>query len=376
MAKNFGVPVFPKGVVESLLLYTLSGFLFLSWLLGERRKTLLTVAYFVTFQIVGLAFIFKDPLVVPRILIPVLLTYLSLFLFKSPEEFLRERERRKMELLKKDLELLKERLNLYRKQLEEVERNHELLLEEKRKLEELYRSTHSEELKRLLEQKEEALKNAEERIEELSKRIETLKENNRDLWKLLEESFEDSKPQKGKDELRRLRRERKKLLKKVSELEELLKEYEMSNELLSLEKEGLKKRVEELEVKVRQLEEMLRRKTAELERFTELYDRDLGSYLNLLLEKVYLTPTALADFVSLSERVRKNFVKYLKRLESLDPSSARFESLETSKGNVFKDRFSGGRVYLTTQNGKFVIEGILEGEDSKRKDRFIRERFS
>ena len=376
VAQTFNVPVFPKSVVELLLLYTLSGFLFLSWLLGERKKSLLVTAYLVTFQIVGLAFIFKDPFVVPRILIPVLLTYLSLFLFQSPEEFQKLAEKQKMEALKKDLNLLMERLDFYKKQLQEVEENYKKLLEEKQKLEELYNSEASTELEELLNEKERALKEAEEKIKTLNQKIEQLKENNRELWKLLEESMEEEEPTKGKEELRRLRKERKKLLKRVRELEGLLNDVKMTNELLTLENEELKKRIKELEKKVKELEESLSRKKAELERFVDLYERDLGAYINLLLERVYLTPSALADFAGLSQKVRKNFVKYLKKLERLNPSEVRFESLETSKGNIFKDRFSGGRVYLTIRDGKFVIEGILEGEDSKKKDRFIRERFA
>ncbi|HIC09416.1 MAG TPA: hypothetical protein EYO62_05140 [Aquificales bacterium] len=243
-------------------------------------------------------------------------------------------------------------------------------------MEELYNSEHSAELEELLNEKEKALKEAEKKIRELNQKIEQLKENNRELWKLLEESMDEEEPSKGRDELRRLRRERKKLLKRIRELEELLKDVKMANELLTLENEELKKRVKELEKKVEELGESLNRKKAELERFVDLYERDLGSYINLLLEKVYLTPSALADFASLSPKVRKSFVKYLKKLERLNPSEVRFESLETSKGNVFKDRFSGGRVYLTVKDGRFVIEGILEGEDSKKKDRFIRERFA
>ncbi len=376
IAKTFDIPVFPKSIVELLLLYTLSGFLFLSWFLGERKKSLLVTAYLVTFQIVGLAFVFKDPFVVPRILIPVLLTYLSLFLFQSPEEFLKLMERQKVEALEKDLNLLRERLDFYRKQLQEVEENYRKLLEEKERLEELYNSEHSAELEELLNEKERTLKEAKKKIKDLNQKIEQLKENNRELWKLLEESMEEEGSSKGRDELRRLRRERKKLLKRIRELEELLKDVKMANELLTLENEELKKHVKELEKKVEELGESLNRKKAELERFVDLYERDLGSYISLLLEKVYLTPSALADFASLSPKVRKSFVKYLKKLERLNPSEVRFESLETSKGNVFKDRFSGGRVYLTLKDEKFIIEGILEGEDSKKKDRFIRERFA
>ena len=364
------LPVYPKGVLEELFLYTFVGFLFLSWLLGERKKTLLTFAYFVTFQIVGLAYILHDPLVVPRVLVPTLLVYLSLFLFESPEEYIRKREKEKLESLKRELEY-------YKTRQEELQQEYHRLEEEKLKLQEAYKSAPSKELEELLFQKEEELKRAFDRIEELKGKLERLKENNRELWQLLEESMEqtDGSTPRGKEELKTLRRERRKLLKRVEKLENLLDEMKINNELLRLENRELKKRLEELSTKLEETERKLELKQSELERFLDLYERDLGSYLNLLLERVELTPAALADLVSLSEGAKRSFIKHLRKFERLDPEAVRAESLETAKGRIFKERFSGGRIYFTTRGGKFVVEGILEGEDKKSKDRFIRERF-
>ena len=193
------LPVYPEGVLEELFLYTFVGFLFLSWLLGERKKTLLTFAYFVTFQIVGLAYILHDPFAVPRVLVPTLLVYLSLFLFESPEEYIRKREKEKLESLKRELEY-------YKTRQEELQQEYHRLEEEKLKLQEAYKSAPSKELEELLFQKEEELKRALDRIEELKVKLERLKENNRELWQLLEESMEqtDLSPPRGKEELKTL----------------------------------------------------------------------------------------------------------------------------------------------------------------------------
>lgn len=374
--KYFSAPVYPKCLLESLFLYSFAGFLFLSWLLGERKKTLLVFAYFVTFQIIGLAVILKDPWVIPRVLIPTLLTYLSLFLFKSPEEFKREKQKLQMESLKREVTLLSEKLALYKEHLEQLKASYKLLEEEKRQLEELYKSTQSEELKRLLEQKEEELKKSKKQIEELIQRIGNLKENNRELWQLLEESMREDTSQRWKEELRKLRKERKKLLKRVSELENVIQNLKEEKELLLLENRDLTEKLEGLEEKIVNLKEELEERGNRLKDLEKILQKGVLDYLSLLLDRVELKPPALEDFEKLSSRAKESFIKYLKKLDRMEPSTAKFESLESPNKVIFKDRFSGGRVYLTVKDGKFMVEGILEGEDEKTKDRFIRKRFS
>lgn len=374
--KSFFAPIYPKSLLESLFLYSFAGFLFLSWLLGERKKTLLVFAYFITFQIIGLAIILRDPWVIPRILIPTLLTYLSLFLFKSPEEFKREKQMIQMEKLKREVILLNEKLALYKEHLEQLKAGYKLLKEEKRHLEELYNSTKSEELKRLLEQKEEELKKSKKQIEELTKKIENLKENNRELWQLLEVYAQEDTPKRGKEELKKLRKERKKLLKQISDLEKLIKNLKEEKELLLLENKDLTDKLSKSEKEIASLKEEIGEKENRLKDLERTLQKGVLDYLLLLLDRVELKPTALEDFENLSNRTKESFIKYLKKLERMKPSTTKFESLESPNKVIFKDRFSGGRVYLTLKDGKFVIEGILEGEDEKTKDRFIRKRFS
>ncbi len=373
---HLSTPVYPKCLLEALFLYSFAGFLFLSWLLGERRKNLLVFAYFVTFQIIGLALVLKDPWVIPRVLIPTLLTYLSLFLFKSPEEFEREKQKQLMENLKRKVNLLNEKLTFYKEQLLQLEENYRLLETEKKQIEELYNSTHSEKLKRLLEQKEEELAKSRKQIEELTEKIANLQKNNRELWQLLEESADDNIPQKSREELRRLRKERKKLIKRLARLEEDFKNLEEEKIKLETEKESVEEELNKLKSKFETLKGVAEERMKRIKELETLLDRGIVDYLNLLLERVEFTPRALADFESLSETVKESFLKYLKKLDKMEPSTAKFESLESPNRVVFKDRFSGGRVYFTVRDGKFVIEGVLEGEDEKTKARFIRERFS
>lgn len=376
LENKFGAPVFPRCFLEALFLFSFATFLFLSWLLGERERTLLVFAYFVTFQIIGLAVVLGDPWVIPRVLIPTLLTYLTLFLFKSPEEFKREKQRREMEILRKKVDRLKERLSSYREQLEEFERRYRFLEEEKRKLEEVYKSTHSEELKKLLDQKERELLIARQHIEELTRKIANLKENNKELWQLLEESLEEEQPKGLREEVRKLRKERKKLIKRLTELENFVRDLEREKREIETEKESVEEELNKLKSKLETLKGVAEERKKRIKELETLLDRGIVDYLNLLLERVEFTPRALADFESLSENVKESFLKYLKKLDKMEPSTAKFESLESPNRVVFKDRFSGGRVYFTVRDGKFVIEGVLEGEDEKTKARFIRERFS
>jgi len=333
-------------------------------------------SYFATFQILGLAFVLKDPFVVTRILTPLLVSYTVLFLFKSPEEFAREVERRRLEALKKRIDALTQKIGLYRERLEELKRSYSQLLEEKKKLEELYSTNRSEELRTLLDQKEDELKEAKKRIEELSGKLSRLKENNKELWQLLEELSKEEDNFRGREELKKLRRERKKLVKLVGELEEKVQRLEEEKAILQLQKEELEEKGRLLEDKIGSLLEDLKVKEELYRRCEKGLKKQLGDYINLLWEKIEFTPQAVADFSHLSEGVKKNLFKYLRRLDRENPSSLRFGSLATPEENIFKGRFSGGRVYFTVEDGKYLIRGILEGEDDKTKDRFIRKRFS
>jgi hypothetical protein len=377
LSRFYGLPVFPQTEVEKLLLITFVGFLFLSWLFGERGRSFLVFSYFGTFLIIGLALVTKQYILIPRVLTPVLFTYLSLLLFKSPEEIQREREKREKELLQERLNVLREKINFYKEELKKFENEYQNLLEEKEKLEKLYGELKVEELKKLLEEREKQLEEYEKKIEETERKLQKLKENNRELWQLLESSLEDDTfSDKKRKEIARLRRELKNLKKELKKAKEELEECKDTKELLTLENNELRKKTEEVSKQLEEFKEKYRLKAEELNKCMNLYEKDIGYYLSLLLDKVVLTPLALSDLNTLSENVKRNFVKYLKKLENIDLQSAKFETLTLGKEKIYKDRFSGGRVYFSIKGGKVYIKGILEGEDDKKKDLFIRQRFT
>ena len=377
LSRFYGLPLFPTTEVEELLLVTFVGFLFLSWLFGERKRSFLVFSYFGTFLIIGLSLISRDYLLLPRVLTPVLFTYLSLLLFKSPEELKREREKREKQLLEERLSVLKEKVEFYREELQKFENEYQKLLEEKENLEKLYGELKVEELKRLLEEREKQLEDYERKIRETEEKLEQLRQNNRELWELLEHSLgEDSSDGKKRKEIARLRREVRSLKKEVQRVKKALQECEDSKELTVLENEELKKRLEETEKAYEDLKEKYELKKEELNKCMNLYEKDLGYYLQLLLDKVVLTPMALSDLNNLSKGVKQSFIKYLKKLENIDPQVGKFETITIGKEKIFKDRFSGGRVYFTIEGGKIHVKGILEGEDDKKKDLFIRQRFT
>jgi len=376
VGKTYGLPVYPKTEYETTLVYALAGFVVVSWLLGERKRFFLVIAYFVTFQILIFALVSGDYALIPRTLTPLLFTYLPLFLFKSPAEFHKELvERRQREILK-ELERSKSLLEDYQKRLNRLREEYSALSEEKAELEKLLRESKAENLERLVKQKEDKLREYERRIEELEKTLGKIKENNRQLWELLEEStLEGGDEKKLRRQLAQTRKELKKSKKELLECREKLKnlreELRRSGELLEeLEKESDLCR-EERQKLLRKLEV----KENELRKLAALLDRELVEFLNLLFERIRFSPRALVDFAELDPQSQKHLLKFLRKLERA-PEGAFLEPLELAKGKVYKARFSGGRVYLTREGEYFVVEGILKGEDSKAKDRFIRERFT
>ncbi len=376
VSKNYGFPVYPSNPLEVLLVYTFTGFVLLGWLLGERKKFFLVVAYFVTFQILGLAIITEDPFAVSRILSPIFFTYLPLFLFKSPTEFHREVIERHQKTLLKELEHSRQKLEEYENLLKDLNEEYRRLLKEKEELESLLKETDLKELRKLVEEKENLLKDYKRKIQNLEEKLEKLRENNRQLWELLEETTYETYDQKS---LRaKLTETRRELRHKKRELDNCLKDLQKSKEEIRLLEEELERAERNLNGCLEERETLkgkLETKTKEFEKLLSAYEKDLGTYLNFLFEKLSFSPKALVDLSELSDNVKQNLFKFLRRFDQ-NPDGVRMETLETSKEKIYRARFSGGRLYLTKKGNKWEIVGILEGEDEKSKDRFIRERFS
>ncbi len=372
LSRSLGWEVFPKGRNEQLLLFVFESAIFLSWFLGERSKTLLVFAYVFTFLIFGFAYIEKDVYLIARLLTPTFLIFLTLFLYKSPTEFLtEEREKRYRRILDR-LENLQNRIGFYKARLGELQRELEKVNEEKRKLEESYSKNHIEELYSLIKHQEELKGIYENKIAELTKKLEKLQKSNRELWQLLEE-ISNEEPKNPKEEVRRLRKERKKLTKELLSLKSELQELKEENELLKEELENSELLRERLKGELKELERKLSELQKENEKLKKVLEKGFLNILNRFFENVEFSPEAVKDFEELTEREKRQVVSLLRKLERISPENYKGEKTEV--GGVFKERFSGGRVYFSVENGKFVIKGILKGEDPKAKDTFIRKRF-
>ncbi len=374
--KNYHLPIYPDRGFEIILVYTLIGFVILGWLLGERKRFFLVVSYFVTFQIVGLALIEREWEVIPRVLTPVFFAYLTLFLFKSPAEFSIEEAKRKRKAIVKELSLTKQQLKDYQLLLNELKIQYENTLKEKEKLEKLLKEEPVDEIKKLLKEKENLLSEYRSKIENLNRTVEKLKTNNQQLWELLEEiSTEKGSDKKVKEKLREVRKELKICQKEKGKIEEELKECKSYSLLLEEENKNLGSEVENLKENLQRCLKENKELYKDLEKYRELLQKDWSKYLNLLLERFKFTPEALKDLKTLRGETLEALFKYLKRVDR-NPELLKLEKLEVAKGDIFRARFHGGRLFLKRTENGIEIVGILQGEDEKTKDRFIRERFS
>jgi mRNA-degrading endonuclease RelE of RelBE toxin-antitoxin system/prefoldin subunit 5 len=373
LSRNLGWKVFPENRNEELLLFVFESATFLAWLLGERTKTLLIFAYVFTFLILGFAYFERDIYMVARLLTPTFLAVLTFFLYKSPTEFLIEKREKKYNRILEQLRNLQNQISFYKARLKELQKELENVNIEKRKLEEKYSQNRLEELEELIKHQEELKREYETKIGELKKKLETLQKNNRELWQLLEELSQEE-PKNPKEEVRKLRKERKKLTKELLALQSEIKELREENELLKVEMERIERERDSLKEKLNKLETELSNLQKENEKLGKILEKSVLNLLNRFFERVEFSTEAVKDFENLPEKDKLQVISLLRKLEKIGPENYKGEKTEV--GGVFKERFSGGRIYFSVENGKFVIKGILKGEDSKSKATFIRKRFS
>jgi len=173
---------------------------------------------------------------------------------------------------------------------------------------------------------------------------------------------------KGDRELSKLRNEKKRLMKELLALEELLEESSKESLRLNEERENLRHQVEELQRELSltqlRLEEYERTKCTKKELYQEMLD--------LVLDRIEWEGQALEEFVQLDHQTKREFLKELMLLNMKELG----EVFETIKGvkNTFKLKPKGGRIYFTYGKEKtWRILGVLDEEDQKHKERFIRE---
>jgi len=367
------VRLYPSSLSEKLHLTFFLSALYVAWLFGERLRTVAWIGLLFVFNVLLQATVEQRFSLVLEQMPAFLITLLVIKLFESPVEkrwrqFQEEKHRLEEELSKNQKELM-EALKTKRLHQELVEK----LTKEKFELEKrIERLTEEEtaEKERLLKEKEDIVKRLnsfKEILKGYEERIERLTEANRRLFEMLELQQERT-TDKGGRELSKLRNEKKRLMKELLALEELLEETSKENLRLNEERENLRHQVEELQRQLSltqlRLEESERIKNTKKELYQEM--------LELVFDRIEWEDQALEGFVQLDHQRKREFLKELMLLNMKELGEV-FETLKGVK-NTFKLKPKGGRIYFTYGKEKtWRILGILDEEDQKHKDRFVRE---
>ncbi len=351
------VPLFPKDPYNLVLILAYNSVLFISWLFGERHRSVQWIGYLFFFQIVALSVHFEDLSVITRDLSPVILTFALVALFESPtEKKLKETWRQREELLREidrvrsERERVEVHLRMLRSEIEKLEREREK------------ESSGSE----ALEELERRIGELQRELREYREKESRLLEANRKLFQLLE-VVKGDQTVGSREELSSLRRERKKLIKELVGLRELVDIYADENEKLKEENERLRSKLEELRKRLDRAEiELQSPRGRDVE---EVYAEVLRSIL-----KLEFSERALKELLKLPAEKRRLFLKELFRF-SLREGKENIEPLSTLP-NIYKLRFSGGRVYMRRSDGSWEVVGVLASEDDKEKERYIRDVLS
>ncbi len=350
------IPLFPEDPHNTVLVLAYNSVLYISWLFGERHRAVQWIGYLYFFQVVALSAYFGDLEIIVRNLPPVILTFAMIALFESPtEKEIKEIHREREKLLKEIDKVVKER--------ERVEVNLRLL---KQEIEKLEKEKHSTDLT------EEQVKTLEQRIEKLQKELRDFKEKeaklleaNRKLFQLLEHIKEGAPTESGKGELSSLRKERKKLIRELIQLQEIVDTYVEENEHLKRENDKLKKELEELKRELSSLSIELESLKASSGKVIDTVREVLSSAFG-----IELSDRSVEELLNLPPDKQKVFLKELMRLANRE-GKENLQPLATLP-NIYKLRFSGGRIYLKRSNGSWQVVGILGSEDDKEKDRYIK----
>jgi len=172
----------------------------------------------------------------------------------------------------------------------------------------------------------------------------------------------------GKDELSRLRQERKKLSRELSQLHGLLEELSKENTEL---RKKYEETVSELALLKKERDELL----VSLENYKKSVESKKEIYkelLNSLFDRVEFEERTVDEFMELPYEAKGEFLRELLLLNMKDLSD-RFETMRGYK-NIFKLKPKGGRIYFTYGEKKlWKVVGFLWGEDRARKLRYAKE---
>ena len=345
------VPLFPEDQYQIVLVISFNSVIYLAWLFGDRRRTVKWMGYLFFFQILALSVFLSDLEVIVRNLPPVLLSFMMAVLLESPTE-------RDIRSVEEERELLLEEMERIKSERKAVEA-HILLL--KRELDRLHKSYRDADRERIAE--------PEAQIEEYREKENRLLEANRRLFQLLEILNSDQRTGSGSEkELRNLRKERKKLIKELIQLQELATLYSEENRTLRDEKSKLDERVKQLskELTVERLKADSVRKEGggAIAKVSEVLS---------LVTGMDFMERAVEEFLSLDRKSKKTVLDTLMSFSRGERKGLR--PLKTVS-EVFRIRFSGGRIYLRRKGRRWLVVGILMREGDRDKRRYIREVIS
>ncbi len=365
--------LYPSSVPEKVHLVFFISALYVAWLFGERLRTVAWIGVLFLFGVLLQTVMeWRWNLIIEQ-MPGFLLTLFVIRLFESPTE-------KRLRQIQEEKQKLEEELSRNQQELMEVlktKKLHQELIErltkEKVELEErIGKLTEQEamEKERLLREKEyiiQKLNSYRETLKSYEERIQRLTDANRRLFEILE--LEQEKlTGKGDNELSRLRREKKRMMKEILALEELLEETSKENLKLKEEMENIQRKVEQLQ---RELS-LAHIRLEEYQKLQSTKEETYQEFLELVLDNLEWEEQALEEFMRLDPQRKREFLKELMLLNMKEIG----ETFETIKGakNTFKLKPKGGRIYFTYGNEKnWRILGILDDEDQKHKERFIRE---
>jgi hypothetical protein len=362
ISEKLPIKLFPDNLQSFVMLMSFDSALYLAWLFGYRYSTLLWFSYLFFFQILGMSLITQSFYPITHFTPSFLITLIFLSLSESPTEkhtkkILEEKYRLEKELedTKEQVKLAQDLLNLLKREKEQVEI----------KLSQLEESQTIEK-QRLLKEKEELIQRisqAQMHLNEYQSRLERLTEANRKLFEVIDLlQRQEEKNQKG--EIAQLRRERKKLVKELLQLESTLEDCRRQNAQLKLELSEFESIKREREILAIELQDLKKKQKTKGDIYKEV--------LNFLLENIEMEDRAISEFIHLPIEKKREFVKELLILNMKE----RGESLENMKGlkNVFKLKPRGGRIYFTFgENRRWKVLGLIASEDDKDKEKYAKE---
>ncbi|MCS6956833.1 MAG: hypothetical protein RMK75_00025 [Aquificaceae bacterium] len=367
------IDLFPQRAEDILTVLALNSALYLAWLFGYREKTVIWLAYLSLFQIFGLSILRSDYHPIVQFTPSLLTTVLLIWLFESPVEkrtkkLEEERKRLEEQLFRneEERERLLEQIELLREITERLEREKELIEKEYERLRE-EELTERQNLEKEREELNRKLAETQRRFKEYTEKLERLTRVNRELFELLD-AMQEKSPKAGKEELSKLRQERKRLSKELVQLYELLEELSEENHKIREEREAL------LQALAREKEEkeLLKLEVEQLKVQWEGKKEAYREVLESVLENIEFEERSIREFIELSKEAKQEFIKELMLL-NMKGMGERFESMKGYK-NVFKLKPMGGRIYFTFGTSKrWKVLGMLWGEEDRLKDRYARE---